>query len=215
MRVFCCPFLSPSLLHWGLFVRGFVSSRNLVESFGHGLLRDSEIHCLWLWGTCLSSLLPSPSGPHPLWERRPSLNSPSIHRLHEMPPWVWLRLGFWGKHGMSWGFTQSPMAPPAQGGRTRAARLSGRVYLCWMLPQLHAPGTVGAPDSVGRDEAAPGPGQHRVPSRDGAARRNPGTQTHPFHVQVRLPPARSEGQALGQQNPARPTGTEPRSRIWA
>uniref|UniRef100_A0A8D2M3P2 Cadherin-23 n=1 Tax=Zonotrichia albicollis TaxID=44394 RepID=A0A8D2M3P2_ZONAL len=99
VRVFCCPFLSPSLLHLGLFVRGFVSSRDLVESFGHGLLRDSEIHCLWLWVTCLSSFLPTSIRPKPpLGTEFPLLTQPSIHHLHETPPWVLLHLGFWGKH---------------------------------------------------------------------------------------------------------------------
>lgn len=70
VRVFCCPFLSPSVLHLGLFVRGFVSSRDLVESFGHGLLRDSEIHCLWLWVTCLSSFLLGSIRPKPPLEEK-------------------------------------------------------------------------------------------------------------------------------------------------
>lgn len=56
----CVSFLPLPLLSLAFgFVRlGFASHRNLVESFGNGLLRESEIHSLWLWLNCLSSFLP-------------------------------------------------------------------------------------------------------------------------------------------------------------
>lgn len=99
MRVFSCPFLSPSLLLSGLFVQGFVSNRNLVESFGRSLLRDSEIHCLWLWVTCLSSFLTGCARfiiPNRLVKRKTlfSLHSP----LNPSPLQDVVHPGFGGKH---------------------------------------------------------------------------------------------------------------------
>lgn len=88
VRVFSCPF--PFLLLSCFRVcsfRGLFSNRNFVESFGHGLLRDSEIHCLWLWVTCLSSFLPGHAAfitPKPPFEEKKTLcphNSP----LHPSP----------------------------------------------------------------------------------------------------------------------------------
>lgn len=56
--VYPLPLVLPLSLALGFVHSGVVSNHYLVESFGNGLLQESEIHSLWLWLSCRSSFWP-------------------------------------------------------------------------------------------------------------------------------------------------------------
>lgn len=116
MRVFSCPFLSPSLLLSGLFVRGFVSNRNLCGEFRARSVTGLRNTLSMALGNLSVVLPPLPRHtrfiiPKPPFEEKKTpffpLIHPSIHHLRKIPPWVLLQPGFWGKHQ-----TSPRFAPP-------------------------------------------------------------------------------------------------------
>lgn len=140
MRVFSCPFLSPSLLLSGLFVRGFVSNRNLCGEFRARSVTGLRNTLSMALGNLSVVLPPLPRHtrfiiPKPPFEEKKTpffpLIHPSIHHLRKIPPWVLLQPGFWGKHQTSPRFAPPSLhrQPPGEGERRQPAGLTGGVYL--------------------------------------------------------------------------------------
>lgn len=121
---------------------------------------------------------PDPSGPNLFGSESlffgredPLLTPPSSHHLHQMPPWVLLHLGFWGKHGISSGFAHTPPAAPSTRRKDTTSQAHGRSL--FVMGSSHArpgPGTAGIPRHGGEGRAStplPSPprlGQHGTPT---------------------------------------------------
>lgn len=183
---------------------GFASHRNLVESFGNGLSRESEIHSLWLWLNCLSSFLPGRasgskhrlnrlntrlgiSRPSRLLKRNPFFFSFFFLPLIHLSPAV---LASHAAAAQFWGRTiKSPLRRIAPGTRRRETRvgLTGRVYL-WCNARGHArhraPRASPSRGGVGTSQHPAAPRCHgfgtRIPFRGFLLGRKPPKLTHLF-----------------------------------